>query len=77
MEIVAAQIRTPRDTLVFVQPSIEQRWEVLLEGRVKSHHFSDRSLALNYAKIWASVNRPSKVRVSGPGGVVEHEWLFR
>jgi len=66
----------PRHSLVFVQPSVQQRWEVVLEGHVKSHQFADRSLALRYAKMWAAVNRPSTVRVSDAGGSSNHEWIF-
>jgi hypothetical protein len=77
MEAVAALVGRSKQTLIFVQPGVQQRWEVLLEGGVKPQHFSDRSLALNYAKIWASVNRPSKIQVNGPTGNLEHEWVFR
>src|SRR5262245_1923166 len=51
-------VATRRHALVFVQPSVQDRWEVVLEDGIKAHQFSERSLALNYAKMWASVNRP-------------------
>jgi len=77
MEVRMALATKSKHTLVLVQPGVQRRWEVLLEGYVKSPQFSDRCLALSYAKMWASVNRPSKIRVSNLAGNVEHEWEFR
>ena len=53
------------------------RLDVALAGSGHSHFFADRSLALTYAKAWASANRPSKVCVNGAGEGLEHEWIFR
>lgn len=63
-------------TLVYVQPGPGQRWEVVMEGRVKPVQFADRDRALSYAQIWASVNRPSTVLVCEAGGNVHREWTF-
>ena len=52
-------------------------WRVLLPGAAKSRLFLDRTLALSYAKDWASANRPSTMRVSGAGGNFTHGWSFR
>lgn len=75
-----AGIATPhasqKHTLVFVQPEIERRWEVVMEGHLRSVRFADRERALSYAQIWAAVNRPSTVLVYGARGDVEHEWTF-
>ena len=63
--------------LVLVQASAEDGWRVLLPGAAKSRLFLDRTLALSYAKDWASANRPSAMRVSGAGGNFTHWWSFR
>ncbi len=63
-------------TYVFVQSGLRDRWEVTVTSRQRSQRFADRELALSYAQIWASVNRPSMVRVYGASGAIEHEWAF-
>lgn len=62
--------------LVLVQPGPESGWRVLLPGKTSPQQFLDRSPALNYAKAWASANRPSTMRVSGVGDFLQ-EWSFR
>jgi hypothetical protein len=62
--------------LAFVQPSVQQRWEVLTEGQFKPHQFANRTLALHYARMWACVNRPSAIRISDPTGGPERQWVF-
>jgi len=66
-----------KSALVLVQASTEDGWRVLLPGGGKSRLFLDRTLALSYAKDWASANRPSTMHVSGAGGNFTHEWSFR
>ena len=65
-----------RHTLVYVQPGVGERWDVVMEGRAKSARFTDRDRALSYAQIWAAVNRPSTVLVYSTGGDVQREWTF-
>lgn len=62
--------------LVLVQPGLESGWRVLLPGKASPQQFLDRTPALNYAKAWASANRPSTMRVSGVGDFLQ-EWSFR
>ena len=62
--------------LVLVQPGPEFGWRVLLPGKASPQQFLDRTPALNYAKAWASTNRPSTIRVSGTGDFLQ-EWSFR
>ena len=76
MKAQAALNAIQRHTLVYVQPSGGQRWEVVMEGRAQPARFSDRDRALSYAQIWAAVNRPSTVLVYSAGGDVQREWSF-
>lgn len=62
--------------LVLVQSGPEYGWRVLLPGVVEPEEFRNRTPALNFAKAWASANRPSMLRVSGVGDF-SHEWSFR
>jgi len=62
--------------LVLVQPGPEFGWRVLLPGKASPQQFLNRTPALNYAKAWASANRPSTMRVSGVGDFLQ-EWSFR
>jgi len=63
--------------LVLVQAGAEHGWRVLLPGALESRYFLDRTLALSFAKAWASANRPSTMHVSAAGGNFSHEWSFR
>jgi hypothetical protein len=76
MQTSSTQAARRRPVLVIVQSAQRHRWEVAVEHRETSQFFTDRDLALSYAQIWASVNRPSMVRVYGTSGTVEHEWAF-
>jgi hypothetical protein len=76
MQVSAAQGGHRQPTVVRVQSAARHRWEVAVEHRERSQFFTDRELALSYAQIWASVNRPSTVRVYGRSGTIEHEWAF-
>ena len=76
MQAVAMKGVSRRPTLVSVQAGSRQRWEVVVEQRERPQFFNDRDLALSYAQIWASVHRPSTVRVYGSAGAVEREWQF-
>jgi hypothetical protein len=63
-------------TLVAVQPGLDERWEVIMEGRAKPALFGNRERALSYAQIWAAVNRPSTVVMYSATGRVQQEWSF-
>jgi len=66
-----------RETPLFVvYPGPVHGWAVSCMGGTQSHYFSDKSLALNYAKSWAEANRPSRVRVETSEGSVEAEWVY-
>jgi len=61
---------------ILVQPSAEHRWEVIVEGRPRSFHFTQQETALGYARILATVNRPSTVTVYGLDSDVQGQWTF-
>jgi hypothetical protein len=65
-----------RHTLVYVQPGVGKRWEVVIEGRTNAPQFADRDRALSYAHIWAAVNRPSTVMVYTTDGGVHRACAF-
>lgn len=75
-----ARITTSRagqkHTRVRVLPGIREGWQVVMDGHLKPSHFTDRYLALNYAQIWAAINRPSTVLVYATGGSLDNEWTF-
>ena len=76
MQTSGTQAARRQPVLVLVQSTQEHRWKVAVGHGKTSQFFADRELALSYAQIWASVNRPSMVRVYGATGTVEHEWAF-
>ncbi|MCX7891061.1 MAG: DUF2188 domain-containing protein [Burkholderiales bacterium] len=51
-------------------------WAVACKGGTQSHVFTDKSVAINYAKSWAEANRPSRVQVETREGAVEDQWEF-
>jgi hypothetical protein len=51
-------------------------WAVACRGATQSHTFTDKHLAISYAKSWAEANRPSIVRVESHEGDVEAEWAY-
>jgi hypothetical protein len=59
-----------------VYPGPVWGWAVACRGGTQSHTFTDKTLAINYAKSWAEANRPSMVRVETPEGRIEAEWEF-
>jgi hypothetical protein len=59
-----------------VYPGPVWGWAVACRGGTQSHTFTDKNLAINYAKSWAEANRPSMVRVETPEGRIESEWEF-
>ena len=62
--------------LVRVEAAPSRRWAVSIAHRPQAEFFGDRELALTYAQILASVNRPCAVQVYGTSGTLEHEWMF-
>jgi hypothetical protein len=51
-------------------------WAVACKGGTGSKIFSDKGVAINYAKSWAEAHRPSRVQVETPEGRVEAEFDF-
>ena len=45
-------------------------WLVMAEGSNETHTFSNRSLALGYAGLWASAHAPSQLIEKGADGSV-------
>jgi hypothetical protein len=76
MQTSPAHAARRQPVIVLVQSAQRHRWEVAVGHGKTSQFFADRELALSYAQIWASVNRPSMVRVYGASGTIEHEWAF-
>jgi hypothetical protein len=65
------------DVPVFVvYPGPMWGWAVACRGGTQSHTFTDKNLAINYAKSWAEANRPSVVRVETPEGRIEAQWEY-
>lgn len=62
--------------LFIVYPGPVFGWLVASLGSTQSHTFSDKHVAINYAKSWAEANRPSRVRVEDAQGRIEAEWTF-
>jgi hypothetical protein len=45
-------------------------------GSTQSHFFSEKKVAVSYAKSWAEANRPARVRLESREGRIEAEWIF-
>ena len=66
-----------REIPVFVvYPGPVFGWAVACKGGTQSHFFSDKKVAITYARSWAEANRPARVRVESKEGKVEAEWLY-
>jgi hypothetical protein len=66
-----------RETPIFiVYPGPVYGWAVSCKGSTQSHFFSDKTVAVNYAKSWAEANRPSRVRIETAEGRIESEWVY-
>jgi hypothetical protein len=72
--LIRSAIRSTR--LVLVRPRSRIWWEVVADGAGKPSCFADRRLAIGYAKMWASANAPSTVRVLGSSDLTEREWNY-
>ena len=46
------------------------------EGSTQNHFFSDKKVAVSYARSWAEANRPARVRVETREGRTEAEWVY-
>jgi hypothetical protein len=62
--------------LFVVYPGPVFGWQVASVGGTQSHTFSDKHVAINYAKSWAEAHRPARVRVEDEHGRIEMEWTF-
>jgi hypothetical protein len=62
--------------LFIVYPGPVFGWAVACEGNTQSHFFSDKRVAITYARSWAEANRPARVRVETAEGKIEAEWLY-
>ena len=62
--------------LFIVHPGSAFGWAVACKGGTQSHFFSDKKIAITYARSWAEANRPARVRVETAEGRVEAEWLY-
>jgi hypothetical protein len=66
-----------REIPVFiVYPGPVFGWAVACRGSTQSHFFSDKKVAITYARSWAEANRPARVRVESKEGKLEAEWLY-
>jgi len=66
-----------RDNPLFVvYPGPVYGWSVVCVGSTQSHLFSEKAVALSYAKSWAEANRPARVRVETSDGKIEAEWVY-
>ena len=43
---------------------------------VRNHFFSDKKVAVSYARSWGEANRPAKVRLATREGRIEAEWVY-
>jgi hypothetical protein len=66
----------PDSPLFVVYPGPIFGWQVASVGSTQSHTFSDKHVAINYAKSWAEAHRPARVRVEDAQGRIEAEWTF-
>jgi hypothetical protein len=62
--------------LFIVYPGPVFGWAVACKGGTQSHFFSDKKVAITYARSWAEAYRPARVRVETAEGKVEVEWLY-
>ncbi len=62
--------------LFVIYPGRVFGWAVACKGGTQSHFFSDKKVAIIYARSWAEANRPARVRVENKDGKVEAEWLY-
>lgn len=62
--------------LFVVHPGPVLGWAVSCTGGAQSYFFSDKHVAVSYAKSWAEANRPARVRVETRDGKIEAEWTY-
>jgi hypothetical protein len=66
-----------RETPIFVvYPGPVYGWAVTAKGSTQNHFFSDKKVAVSYARSWAEANRPARVRVETREGRIEAEWVY-
>ena len=66
-----------RETPVFVvYPGPVYGWAVTARGSTQNHFFSDKKVAVSYARSWAEANRPARVRLENCDGRIEAEWFY-
>jgi hypothetical protein len=62
--------------LFVVYPGPVLGWAVACKGGTQSHFFSEKQVAITYARSWAEANRPARVRVETADGTIESEWAY-
>ncbi len=62
--------------LFIVYPGPVFGWAVSFVGGTQSQTFSDKDIAINYARSWAEAHRPARVRVESKDGRIEAEWVY-
>jgi hypothetical protein len=66
-----------RETPIFVvSPGPVSGWAVTARGSTQNHFFSDKKVAVSYARSWAEANRPAKARLATREGRIEAEWVY-
>jgi hypothetical protein len=66
-----------RETPIFVvYPGPVYGWAVTARGSTQNHFFSDKKVAVSYARSWAEANRPAKARLATREGRIEAEWVY-
>ena len=63
---------------ILMFPGERHGWVVMIDDEpFERHSFVDRRLALEYAKGWAAVNRPSALVVLDEMGAPGQSWAFK
>ena len=62
--------------IFIVYPGPVYGWAVTAMGSTQSHFFSEKKVAVSYARSWAEANRPARVRVETREGRIEAEWVY-
>jgi hypothetical protein len=62
--------------LFIVYPGPVYGWAVTCVGSTQAQAFSNKDIAVHYARSWAEANRPARVRVETREGKIETEWNY-
>lgn len=72
-----AEARPSEETCITVSPATPVGWTITNNRMpLERHAFIDKRLALSFAEQWASVNRPSRLRVLDDTATAVREWHF-